>query len=109
MTTVVGTHFSDGEAGAILSNPKPTMLPSANDATLTANVGSYVWLTASNYVIRVLSLGFLSPIAEARAMRYIVDRLSIDGPVAFEQIGQNPDALLKRGEGLAEAFNVDAF
>jgi uncharacterized membrane protein YjgN (DUF898 family) len=77
--------------------------------TLTASVGSYVWLTASNYVIRVLSLGFLSPIAEARAMRYIVDRLSIDGPVAFEQIGQNPDALLKRGEGLAEAFNVDAF
>jgi uncharacterized membrane protein YjgN (DUF898 family) len=77
--------------------------------TLTASVGSYVWLTASNYVIRVLSLGFLSPIAEARAMRYIVDRLSIDGPIAFEQIGQNPDALLKRGEGLAEAFNVDAF
>jgi uncharacterized membrane protein YjgN (DUF898 family) len=77
--------------------------------TLTASVGSFVWLTASNYVIRVLSLGFLSPIAEARSMRYIVDRLSIDGPISFEQIGQNPDALLKRGEGLAEAFNVDAF
>ncbi len=77
--------------------------------TLTAGVGSFVWLTASNYVIRVLSLGFLSPIAEARSMRYIVERLSIDGPIAFEQIGQNPDALLKRGEGLAEAFNVDAF
>jgi uncharacterized membrane protein YjgN (DUF898 family) len=76
---------------------------------LTASVGSYVWVTASNYVIRVLSLGFLSPIAEARAMRYIVDRLSLGGPIAFDQIGQNPDALLKRGEGLAEAFNVDAF
>jgi uncharacterized membrane protein YjgN (DUF898 family) len=77
--------------------------------TLTASVGSYVWVTATNYVIRVLSLGFLSPIAEARGMRYIVDRLSIDGPIAFDQIGQNPDALMKRGEGLAEAFNVDAF
>jgi uncharacterized membrane protein YjgN (DUF898 family) len=77
--------------------------------TLTASVGSYVWLTASNYVIRILSLGFLSPIAEARSMRYIVDRLSLDGPIAFDRIGQNPDALLKRGEGLAEAFNVDAF
>ena len=77
--------------------------------TLTAGVGSFVWLTASNYVMRVLSLGLLSPIADARSMRYIVDRLSIDGPIAFDEIGQNPDALLKRGEGLAEAFNVDAF
>jgi uncharacterized membrane protein YjgN (DUF898 family) len=77
--------------------------------TLTASVGSFVWLTASNFVIRMLSLGFLSPIAEARSMRYIVDRLSIDGPIAFGQVGQSPHALLARGEGLAEAFNVDAF
>jgi len=77
--------------------------------TLAARVGSFVWLTASNYLIRVLSLGFLSPVAEARSMRYIVDRLAIDGPVAWNDIGQNPDALLKSGEGLAEAFNVDAF
>jgi uncharacterized membrane protein YjgN (DUF898 family) len=77
--------------------------------TLAARVGSFVWLTASNYLLRVLSLGFLSPIAEARSARYIVDRLAIDGPVAWNDIGQNPDALLKSGEGLAEAFNVDAF
>jgi uncharacterized membrane protein YjgN (DUF898 family) len=76
---------------------------------LTARVGSFVWLTASNYLIRVLSLGFLSPIAEARSMRYIVDRLSVQGPIVWSRIGQNPDTLLKRGEGLAEAFNVDAF
>lgn len=76
---------------------------------LKARVGSFIWLTASNYLIRVLSLGFLSPIAEARSTRYIVDRLAIDGPIAWNHIGQNPDALLKSGEGLAEAFNVDAF
>jgi uncharacterized membrane protein YjgN (DUF898 family) len=76
---------------------------------LTASVGSFVWLTASNYLIRVLSLGFLSPIAEARATRYIVDRLSLAGPIAWPEVGQNPDVLLKSGEGLAEAFNVDAF
>jgi uncharacterized membrane protein YjgN (DUF898 family) len=76
---------------------------------LAARVGSFIWLTASNYLIRVLSLGFLSPIAEARSTRYIVDRLSIDGPITWSEIGQNPDALLKSGEGLAEAFNVDAF
>jgi uncharacterized membrane protein YjgN (DUF898 family) len=76
---------------------------------LAARVGSFIWLTASNYLMRVLSLGFLSPIAEARSMRYIVDRLSIDDPIAWSEIGQNPDALLRSGEGLAEAFNVDAF
>ena len=76
---------------------------------LDAKAGSLVWLTATNYLITILSLGFLSPIAEARSMRYIIDRLSIEGPVPFEHVGQNPDALLSRGEGLAEAFNVDAF
>lgn len=76
---------------------------------LDARVGSFVWLTASNFLIRYLSLGFLSPIAEARSMRYIIDRLSIDAAIPWQQIAQNPDVLLKSGEGLAEAFNVDAF
>jgi uncharacterized membrane protein YjgN (DUF898 family) len=77
--------------------------------TLRATAPSLVWLTASNYLIRVLSLGLLSAVTEARSMRYIVDRLACDGAIAWDRIAQNPDALLKRGEGLAEAFNVDAF
>jgi uncharacterized membrane protein YjgN (DUF898 family) len=77
--------------------------------SLRATVPSLIWLVASNYLIRVLTLTVLSPVAEARSMRYIVDRLSIEGPVEWPAIGQNPDALLTRGEGLAEAFNVDAF
>lgn len=76
---------------------------------LETTVPSLIWLVASNYLIRVLSLGILSPIAEARMMRYIVDRLSFEGGADLAAIGQNPDALLTRGEGLAEAFNVDAF
>jgi uncharacterized membrane protein YjgN (DUF898 family) len=76
---------------------------------LRATVPSLVWLVASNYLIRTLSLTILSPVAEARSMRYIVDRLSLEGPVEWGGIGQNQDALLTRGEGLAEAFNVDAF
>ena len=46
---------------------------------LATTVPSLVWLVASNYLIRALSLTILSPIAEARATRYIVDRLSLDG------------------------------
>jgi uncharacterized membrane protein YjgN (DUF898 family) len=76
---------------------------------LNATVPSLIWLVASNYLIRVLSLTILSPVAEARSMRYIVDRISLEGPIEWQAIGQNPDALLTRGEGLAEAFNVDAF
>ena len=76
---------------------------------LQTTVPSLIWLVATNYLIRVLSLGILSPIAEARMMRYIVDRLSLQGGIDLAAVGQNPDALLARGEGLAEAFNVDAF
>ena len=76
---------------------------------LTTTVPSLVWLVATNYLIRVLSLTILSPIAEARATRYIVDRLTLEGPLEWQTVAQNPDALLKSGEGLAEAFNVDAF
>ena len=77
--------------------------------TLRATAPTLVWLAASNYLIRIFSLGFLSAVTEARSMRYIVDRLSCDGAIALNRIAQNPDALLKRGEGLAEAFDVDAF
>jgi len=76
---------------------------------LNTTVASLVWLAATNFLMRVLSLGVLSPIAEARAMRYMVERLSIEGAVDWAAVGQNPDALLARGEGLAEAFDVDAF
>lgn len=76
---------------------------------LQATVPSLLWLTASNFLLRVLTLGVLSPLADARFVRYIVQRLSLERPVAWAHIAQNPDALLKRGEGLAEALNVDAF
>jgi len=76
---------------------------------LTTTVPSLVWLAATNYLMRALSLGVLSPITEARSMRYIVERLTLEGSVDWPAVGQNPDALLARGEGLAEAFDVDAF
>lgn len=76
---------------------------------LTATVPSFLWLTASNFLMRLFTLGVLSPVAEARSVRYIVERLTIEGPIPWPHIAQNPDVLLKRGEGLAEALNVDAF
>jgi len=77
--------------------------------SLRTTVPSLVWLVASNYLIRLLSLGVLTPVTEARSMRYIVERLTIEGDVDWPAVAQNPAALMKRGEGLAEAFDVDAF
>ena len=67
---------------------------------LSTAVPSLVWLVASNYLIRLLSLGVLTPVAEARSMRYIVERLSIEGDLDWPGIGQNPAALMARGYGL---------
>jgi hypothetical protein len=39
----------------------------------------------------------------------MVERLSLDRGIDWGNIKQNPDVLLSSGEGLAEAFNVDAF
>ena len=57
---------------------------------LAATVPSLVWLVASNYLIRTLSLTILSPIAEARATRYIVDRLTLEGPIEWQAVGPEP-------------------
>lgn len=76
---------------------------------LATTVPSLIWLVATNYLMRLLSLGVLSPVAEARTMRYIIERLSVEGTADWPAVGQNPDALMARGEGLAEAFDVDAF
>ena len=74
-----------------------------------ATAFSLMWLTFTNFLLTLLSLGALAPVAQARFMRYYVSRLEIDGNVPLERVGQNEDALEMRGEGLATAFDIDAF
>lgn len=70
---------------------------------------SLAWLDVSNFLIAFLSLGALAPIAQARTMRYYAMNLSVVGAVPFDRVGQNEDTVLQRGEGLAQAFDIDAF
>jgi hypothetical protein len=56
----------------------------------------------------LLTLTILSPVAEARVARYFVKRLSSDGLIDFAAIQQSQARLSKTGEGLAEAFDVEA-
>jgi uncharacterized membrane protein YjgN (DUF898 family) len=62
-------------------------------------------------IMLILATGFVlfSPITQARTTRYLVERLSIVGAVPLAGIGQGADPGLTRGEGLAQAFDIDAF
>jgi uncharacterized membrane protein YjgN (DUF898 family) len=75
----------------------------------SATAGSLMWLTVSNYLMVLLTLGLLSPLAQARSARYFVERISIQGEVPLAQITQRAEDPIRRGEGLAQAFDVDAF
>jgi uncharacterized membrane protein YjgN (DUF898 family) len=77
-------------------------------ATMTG--GGLLWLQVSNFLIVVTTFGILSPIAQARSARYFVEHLAFDGAVDLEQIAQSSAAAGgKTGEGLAQAFDFDAF
>lgn len=76
---------------------------------LNASAGSLLWLTISNLLLTIFTLGILGPVALARRMRYVVDRLEVTGGVDFPAIQQSSVGGGTRGEGLATAFDVDAF
>jgi uncharacterized membrane protein YjgN (DUF898 family) len=68
-----------------------------------------IGLFLSNLGIYMLTLGILSPVIQARTAKFFVDRLSLDGSIDFARIAQSQAALGGAGEGLAQAFDVDAF
>jgi uncharacterized membrane protein YjgN (DUF898 family) len=80
-------------------------------ATFKGNLTAWsmVWLVFSNLLIVSLTFGLLAPMAQARAIRYMVERLSIDGVVPLADIMQRAEDPIRRGEGLAQVFDVDAF
>lgn len=58
--------------------------------------------------VSVLSTAALT-FAQFRSTRYVMSRMKLDGQVPVTAIAQGADAGLTRGEGLAQAFDVDAF
>jgi len=74
-----------------------------------ATAGSLIWLSVTNFLLVIFTLGVLAPIAQARSARYLAERLAIDGSVSLKEIEQAPDSGISRGEGLAQAFDIDAF
>lgn len=74
-----------------------------------ATTGSLIWLTVSNLALVLFTLGLLLPVAQTRSARWFVTRLAIDGEAPLSEITQGAADLAKRGEGLAQVFDVDAF
>jgi uncharacterized membrane protein YjgN (DUF898 family) len=76
---------------------------------LTTTGRALIWLFVTNQLITYGSLFILRPIATARSMRYFASNLSIAGDFDPAAIRQNPNAARAEGEGLAQAFDFDAF
>ena len=76
---------------------------------LTTRGPQLIWLFVTNQLLTYGSLFVLRPIATARNMRYFSRNLSIVGPFAPAHLRPNPNAAVSEGEGLAQAFDFDAF
>ena len=77
--------------------------------SLAATAPSLIWLYSGNLLIFVFTLGLGQPFIAQRNIRYFIDRLSPEGSVDWSAIRQSTAPLDKRGEGLADAFDIDIF
>jgi uncharacterized membrane protein YjgN (DUF898 family) len=75
----------------------------------TATAPSLIRLAVGNFCLTIFTLGILAPLAQIRTARYAVERTAIKGPIPLAGISQRAAARGKYGEGLAQAFDFDAF
>jgi uncharacterized membrane protein YjgN (DUF898 family) len=73
---------------------------------LDASAGSVIWLAVVNILILIFTLGIGWPYINQRTVRFVVDRLSLEGFIDVDRIRQSQVPLDRRGEGLADAFDV---
>ncbi len=76
---------------------------------LDAKAGSIIWLTLGNLLILIFTLSFGWPFVQQRTFRFVACRLQLEGAVDIDRIQQSQAAIPKRGEGLADAFDVSAW
>jgi uncharacterized membrane protein YjgN (DUF898 family) len=73
---------------------------------INATAGSVIRLTVINLLLIIFTLGIAWPFVQQRVVKFIVDRLKMDGLVDIDRIRQSTAAMDRRGEGLADAFDV---
>ena len=76
---------------------------------LNATPGSLIALWLGNMFILIVTLGIGQPFLLQRMVRYLCDRLAVEGAVNISAIQQSSTPLDRRGEGLLDAFDLDSF
>ncbi len=76
---------------------------------LKTTTWSLMWLTISNYLILLFTIGIAFPIVLSRFSSYFINRTSIVGDIDFNRVAQSQADRERTGEGLAEAFDIDGF
>ena len=76
---------------------------------MNATTGSLIGLVVGNFFIVLFTLGIGMPFAQQRLVRYVCNRMTLTGVLNVDAIQQSQAQLDRRGEGLAEAFDIDAF
>ena len=61
-----------------------------------------------NILLVIFTLGIAVPFTVQRTVKYFVDRLEVDGWINVDQIVQSTAPVDSRGEGLMDAFDIDA-
>jgi uncharacterized membrane protein YjgN (DUF898 family) len=74
--------------------------------TLNASAGSVIRLTIVNLLLIIFTLGIAWPFVQQRTVKFVIDRLKLEGLVDVDRIRQSQVKLDSRGEGLADAFDV---
>ena len=76
---------------------------------MNATAGSLMRLWLGNVALFVFTLGIAIPFIAQRNARYVCNRLTVDGTIDIQSILQSRHPIDRRGEGLAEAFDIDMF
>lgn len=86
-------------------------MPESAEAQISAEAIREPGLIAT--ILAIMPIIFLTTVAatfaQFRWARYFVSRLKLSGPIDLSSILQAQDQGIKRGEGLAQVFDIDAF
>ncbi len=74
--------------------------------TMDATAGNLIRLMIGNLLIWIFTIGIGTPYVRQRLVRYLCERIKVDGTIDADQIAQSQAPLDKLGEGLADAFDV---
>lgn len=74
---------------------------------LRAKTLSLLFVSAAGWIVFILSLTLLAPMAGFLQVRYVLNRLEIIGAPKFAEIGQSIVADKNAGESLGDAFDLD--